>query len=124
MTKPLALILYEHLLPGSQLVNRLQDLGYHVKTASDSRSLTTQALGERPLLIIIDLSTRQTDACGAIRDLRKEAEIRHVPIVAFGDSSDVSLVAAATAAGATLVAGRGAIVDQIQELLEQALQVE
>ena len=35
MTEPLALVVYEKLLPGSQIVNRLQDLNYRVQTISD-----------------------------------------------------------------------------------------
>ena len=38
MTQPLALVLYEKLLPGSQLVNRLQDLNYRVQTIADAAS--------------------------------------------------------------------------------------
>ena len=43
MSEPLALVLYEKLLPGSQLVNRLQDLKYRVQTISDPAKLTESA---------------------------------------------------------------------------------
>ncbi len=36
MTQPLALVFYEKLMPGSQLVNRLQDLNYRVQAVNDS----------------------------------------------------------------------------------------
>ncbi len=39
MTEPLALVLYERLLPGSQVVNRLQDLRYRVQTVAEARLL-------------------------------------------------------------------------------------
>src|SRR5262245_49139849 len=39
MTEPLALVVYEKLLPGSQLVNRLQDLKYRVQTVADPTQL-------------------------------------------------------------------------------------
>jgi len=124
MTSPLALVWYEQLMPGSQLVNRLQDLGYRVLTAGDSRTLQTQALAERPLLIMVDLATTRADPCAVISELRKHNEVRHVPVIAFGDPSNTVQAAAATRAGATLVAGRSAIVEQIPQLLEQALMVE
>ena len=38
--QPLALVLYEKLLPGTQLVNRLQDLNYRVQTVNDAALLT------------------------------------------------------------------------------------
>ena len=37
MTQPLALVWYEKLMPGSKLVNRLQDLGYRVLTAPEEK---------------------------------------------------------------------------------------
>ena len=42
MTQPLALVLYEKLLPGSQLVNRLQDLNYRVQVIPDAEKLVRE----------------------------------------------------------------------------------
>ena len=39
MTRPLALFVYERLLPAGQLVNRLQDLGYRVQSLEDPATL-------------------------------------------------------------------------------------
>src|SRR2546423_14440364 len=39
MTQPLALVFYESLMPGSQVVNRLQDLKYRVQTINDPAML-------------------------------------------------------------------------------------
>jgi len=124
MTSPLALIFYEQLLPGTQLVNRLQDLGYRVQSATDPRTLAALALQEKPMLVIVDLTGTRTDVCGVIRELRKNPETRHVPIIAYGDPTNANSTSAATSAGATLVAGQSAILDQLPHLLEQALQVD
>jgi CheY-like chemotaxis protein len=124
MTTPLALVFYENLLPGSQLVNRLQDLGYRVQTINDVQTLMLQALQEKPLIVLTDLGSSDTDVCPFIRELKKNPETKHVPIIAFTDLKNEKLPGAATAAGATLVAGSDAILDQLPELLEQALQVE
>jgi len=124
MTTPLALVFYENLLPGSQLVNRLQDLGYRVQTTNEVQTLVLQALQEKPLVIVADLASATADVCGFIRELKRNPETRHVPIIAFTDLKNAKLPAAATAAGATMVAGSDAILDQLPELLEQALQIE
>ena len=39
MTKPLAIIHYERLMPDSQLLDRLQDLGYRVQTVAEATLL-------------------------------------------------------------------------------------
>ena len=68
MTTPLALAFYESLLPGSQLVNGLQDLGYRVQTISDVQTLVLLSLQEKPLVVVADLATSSGDVCAAIRD--------------------------------------------------------
>src|ERR1051326_6997994 len=124
MTTPLALVFYENLLPGSQLVNRLQDLGYRVQTVDDIQTLVAQALQGKPLIVVVDLASASADVCGLIRDLKRNPETRHIPVIAFTDLKNETLPTAATSAGATLGAGNDAILDQLPELLEQALQVD
>ena len=124
MTTPLALVFFENLLPGSQLVNRMQDLGYRVQTLNDAQTLVLQALQEKPLVVVTDLASVNSDVCAIIRDLKRNPETRHIPVIAFTDLKDEKLQSAATTAGATMVAGNDAILDQLPELLEQALQVE
>ena len=124
MTTPLALAFYEHLLPGSRLVNGLQDLGYRVQTISDVRTLVLQSLQAKPLVLVVDLATSNGDVCAAICELKRNPETKHIPIIAFTDLKNEKLHAVATAAGATIVAGSDAILDQLPQLLDQALQVE
>ena len=124
MTTPLALAFYENLLPGSQLVNGLQDLGYRVQTINDLKTLVAQSMQEKPMVVIADLAVTNGDVCAAIRELKRNPETRHIPIIAFADLKNEKLQAAATAAGATIVAGSDAILDHLPQLLDQALQVE
>jgi DNA-binding response OmpR family regulator len=124
MTKPLALLVYERLLPGSQLVNRLQDLGYRVLTLNDLQLLVAHARQEKPLVALVDLVFRNADACAAIRSLRTASETSHVPVIAFCDPTNRELQKAARAAGATLIAASDGILDQLPALLDQAIQVD
>ena len=124
MTQPLALVLYEKLLPGSQLVNRLQDLGYQVQALTDAGSLVACAEQERPLLVFTDLESTGKNVCTAISNLKKNPATRHLPVIAFADEAETELQAAAREAGATLVVSEDGLLDQLKELLDQALQVE
>ncbi len=125
MTQPLALVLYERLLPGSQVVNRLQDLQYRVQTVPDGNRLHECAAQASPLLVLVDLGCTRTDVCAAIAKVRANPATRHLPIVAFGeDDAPAPLATAAQAAGATLVVGETAILNHLPQLLEQALRVE
>jgi CheY-like chemotaxis protein len=121
MTEPLALICYQRLLPGSQLVNRLQDLGYRVRTLGEASSLPTCAAQEKPLLVLVDLET--SGACEAVGQLKRAPATGHVPVLAFADEGRSDLQTAARQAGATLVVSTAALLPQLRQLLDQALEV-
>ncbi len=121
MTQPLALVYYRKLMPGSQLVNRLQDLNYRVQVVSEPARLLSYAQTGGPMLIFADLDP--ADTLDLIASLHADAAIQHVPIVAFG-TEDQTLDPAAQTAGATLVVSETALLAYLPGLLEQALRVE
>jgi CheY-like chemotaxis protein len=124
VTKPLALLFYEKLLPGSQLLNRLQDLGYRVQSTGDVNALPELAKSTRPLVVFIDLRDRQGRAPTVVESLKLNEETRHLPIVAFAGEKDTALQNSARKAGATMVINDAVLVPHLEQFLEQALQVE
>jgi CheY-like chemotaxis protein len=119
MSKPLALVCYTNLLPGSQIANRLLDLGYSVQTTEPAK-LDTAAERDMPILVVTEIP-RQADVCGAISRLKAKESTRHIPVLAFSGATEL---AQARAAGASLVASSDAILGQLPHLLEQVLAVE
>jgi len=124
MTQPLALVVYEKLLPGTQLVNRLQDLNYRVRAVTDSTTLVGIARQEKPMLVLADLESRKDDICKVIADLRSDPATQHIPVIAIAKEGDPMLLKAAETAGATLVAGETAILGHLTQFLDRALMVE
>jgi CheY-like chemotaxis protein len=124
MTRPLALFVYEKLLPGGPLVNRLQDLGYRVQSLSSPATLLDQAEVEKPLLVLADLEPRHEEVCAAIARLKANVSTAHLPVIAFAAVSQAAAYEAARAAGATLVVSDTAIVAHLTQFLDQALQVD
>ena len=128
MTKALALIFYENLLTGNQLLNRLADLDYRTLVASDLGRLADQAVQERPIVIIVELGALGERVCGVIRGLRSTPDTQHIPIVGYASHKHPKEAAQATAqaqaAGATLVVGEGALVAHLDQVLDQALRVD
>jgi CheY-like chemotaxis protein len=124
MTQPLALVLYEKILPGSQLVNRLQDLRYRVQTISDAGLLVECAEQAKPMLVLVDLESSRNNVTPAIAQLKQHPATRHLPVIAFGADKKPELQAAAKAAGVTLVVAEAAILSHLPQFLEQALVVE
>ena len=124
MTQPLALFLYEKLLPGGQLVNRLQDLGYRVQPLSNPASLVEHAEQEKPLLVLADIEPHQEQVCVAISSLKHNAATAHIPVIAVSSGTNTGGQAAARDAGATLAVSDTAILVHLSQFLEQALQVD
>ena len=56
VTKPLALVFYERLLPGSRISNRLADLGWRVTEAKAPGDIVPLVRTERPLLVIAEVA--------------------------------------------------------------------
>jgi CheY-like chemotaxis protein len=124
MTQPLALVVYEKLLPGSQLVNRLQDLKYRVQTLTDAESLVACAGQDKPMLVVVDLISARNNVIEVIGRLKQAPDTRHIPVIGYAPDDAAELHQAARQAGATLVVSETAIVNHLPQFLDQALQVE
>ena len=119
MTQPLALLLYEKLLPGTQLMNRLQDMNWRVQTLHDGTALSRAAEEHKPVLVLADLASSRNSVCDAINELRRNPKTTHIPVIAF--TADEALHAAASAAGATLVVSDAAALQHLNQFIDQAL---
>ena len=124
MKQPLALLLYEKLLPGGQLINRLQDLGYRVQPIPAPLDLLPTAEREKPLVAFVDLEPRFEKICEAISALRQNPGTAHIPVIAFATAQSADAQESARRAGATLVVNDSALLIHLGQFLDQALQVE
>ena len=123
MSKPLALVYYSNLMPGSQLPGRLQDLGYRVQAISDADLLPAACEREMPLVVIAELAPA-AEACGAIARLKANPATQHIPVLGFARARDASAQSQARQAGVSLLAAEAGMAEQLPQLLEQILQVE
>jgi len=121
--QPLALVFYERLMPGSQLVNRLQDLNYRVLALNDAARLSATVQRESPLLLFVDLVT-PGDVCGAIAALRSTPATAHLPVIGFAPDNAEELLAAARTAGATIAVTEAAVTNHLPQLIDQALNLD
>lgn len=123
MTQPLAIVFYEKLMPGSQLVNRLQDLNYRVQAITDATVLLATTQREMPMLVVADLASK-ADVTRVIAELKADAATTHIPVIAFADEKATAQLAAAQAAGAALAVSEAALNSYLPQLLNQALHIE
>jgi CheY-like chemotaxis protein len=124
MKQPLALLLYEKLLPGGQLVNRLQDLGYRVQPVPAPGDLVPTAEREKPLVAFVDLEPHYEKICQSIAALRENSATSHIPVIAFAAQQNGEAHESARRAGAKLVVNDTALLLHLSQFLDQALQVD
>jgi DNA-binding response OmpR family regulator len=121
----LAIVFYERLLPGTQVVNRLTDLGYRVSTAHVASEIPQLVENQKPMVVVADLVLRAGDFITVITELKRSAATNHVPVLGFCDpKKHRKLADAAVAAGANMVAAEKGILDQLPRLLDHVLAVE
>ena len=118
MTEPLALVLYQRILPGSQVVNRLQDLNYRVQTVAEAAQLMECAEQTKPILVLADLDSTDSNVPAAIARLRQNPATKHIPVIGF------SAQPGPQPEGVTLLVSDSAISNHLPECLDQALQME
>ena len=100
-----------------KLESNLRHLGYTPTAATDETALT-RALFKSPVLVIVDLFSTHVD-WEALVKLIKKSKAGPVPILGFGPHVDLSLREKALAAGCDAVVGRGAISNQLPQLVEK-----
>lgn len=123
MTEPLALVFYEKLLPGQQLINRLHDLGYRTQAVTKVSSLETEVQSRMPMVLIAEFPPNKPAVREAFVALRNNPATNHVPILAYSVSMAQTVQESARTAGANLIASEAGLLDQLPHLLEQVLEV-
>ena len=124
VSQPLALVLYEKLTPGSQLINRLQDMKYRVHPLGNPADLLSVSSEMKPLVIFADLDMPGADVLGAVTRLRQNSTTAHIPVILLADEITDELNDKFKSSGATVTATDAAVLTHLPQLLEQALRVE
>jgi CheY-like chemotaxis protein len=121
MTEPLAVLLYEKLAPGSQLVNRLQGLHYRVRVLNDPRLLQEVAEQEKPMVVLADLEGDSGGVPAALARLRQAGATAHIPVIAFTDHPQARGMMPGTDGGPSVVVSDVAVLNHLPQLLDRIL---
>lgn len=124
MTEPLALVFYEKLIPGQQLVNRLHDLRYRVQSVTDPADLQNEVERQKPMLLVVELQSGKTSILEIITALKQNPDTAHMAVLAYVATTNPVGQETARAAGVNLVASASGLLDQLPQLLEEVLRLD
>ncbi len=82
LTSPAILIAEDHEANLDPIVEYLTSEGYRVLHAADGKQAVEMTLHEQPDLILMDIQMPEINGLDAIRQLRADKGIRHIPIIA------------------------------------------
>lgn len=118
MTESIVLIV-DDLLFAPRLQDALNRLDYQPIIATNETDLIN-ALRQAPVLVIVDLFSRSFDWQALLHLMKGDGKkSQHVPVLGFGPHVDVQLRAQALLAGCDAVVGRGAVINQLPQLIEK-----
>ena len=124
MIKPVAILLHEKLIPGTQVITRLEELDYRVVIGHEPNALLELVRESMPMIIITDLSSRRAEILDAISSVKGDPAVSHVPVLAYEVREDEHQFAEAREAGVDVLATEATIVPHLAQFIEQALQIE
>ena len=127
MVQPRALLLYRHILIGSQLRDQLESLGYEVEALRDVAQAKQKVSVFRPLCILIDLSLDPVEVTALIRQWKNNGPTRYTPIIGYTVPNQVWNPSEAThlqEAGIDFIAESRGLLTHLSSVLEQVLELE
>lgn len=114
---PPVLALCADLLFAARIRGVAAQVGAPVVTLTGGRDVVGRIRARPPARILLDLDARWVDGPGLLRELKADAELRSIEVVAFVSHVREAAIAEARAAGADRVLARSAFVRQLPTLL-------
>jgi CheY-like chemotaxis protein len=76
------------------------------------------------MALVMDLHSKTGDIPLFIQTLKEDLETQHIPVLAFAEVNNEDLHEKARLAGAKLIAGEEAVLDQLPHLMEHLLEID
>jgi CheY-like chemotaxis protein len=119
---PLTVLVVEDFEDNRFMMRRLLEMsGYRVVEAENGEQAIERAASELPDLILMDLSLPVLDGLAATRGIRRNANMRYVPIVAVSAHDTADFHAEALAAGCNEYVTKPIDFDELENLLQRLL---
>src|SRR3990172_1835020 len=103
----------------SKLQETARQVGAEVRVVRAADFRAESLRGAKPALAVFDLNATSANAVGLIRQMKADAELKEIPVIAFLSHVQVDLQRAAQAAGCDQVLPRSKFTTELPALLRQ-----
>jgi len=93
------LIVEDELSMQRALKNKLEQSGYRISTAADGNAALEEIRAKKPDLVLLDLIMPKLDGISVLREVKKDDELRNIPVVILTNLSTGDKVAEAMQLG-------------------------
>ena len=93
------LIVEDELSMQRALKNKLEQSGYKISVASDGAGALDEIRSKKPDLVLLDLIMPKLDGISVLREVKKDDELRNIPVVILTNLSTGDKVAEAMQLG-------------------------
>jgi two-component system, cell cycle response regulator DivK len=121
--RPVVLVVDDHVDSRDLMAAVLQEVGVAIAEAgTGSAALERVAMEPRPSLIMIDLSLPDRHGTEVVKQLKADAAVRHIPVVALSASVMTSDKEAAAEAGCAAFIEKPVLPDEVVALVRRLLE--
>ncbi len=121
MTKPTVLLVDDHPFFTTMLRNVLEQQGYQVVAANGGKEGLAAAQQHHPAVIVLDVQMPGMDGFAVCAALKKDAELKKIPVVILTGVEDAKLNEKAFKAGAAVTALKSLSGDRLVNILKLVL---
>jgi two-component system alkaline phosphatase synthesis response regulator PhoP len=105
----------------TMLKNLLEQQGYQVVAAGGGQQGLDQARKEQPDVVLLDIKMPGMDGFQVCQQMKKDAALKHIPVIILTATDDAKLNEKAFAAGADITALKNLPGDRLINILKFAL---
>jgi CheY-like chemotaxis protein len=118
---PLILVVEDNILSARSLRDYLEFKGYRVQQASTAETDIERAGRLSPDLILVDLQSPGTEELEAVRRMRLQPGLRHVPFLVLTAKGTADVQERSPQEGATAYLGKPVLLDELRQAIKSLL---
>jgi PleD family two-component response regulator len=105
----------------TKLRDALRPQGYRLERARTQEEVVQKAAGLQPVAVVLNMSEEALDPFRALEQIRGDARVKALPVLAFANHEEVETWRRAKELGVTKIVSRNEFSSRLRELIEEVV---